>query len=218
MKLYKQIELGALLSENPVILECGSNNGKDTLCMLKDYPTARLYCFEPDPRNVAIFKKAVAGFEDRCTLYEIAIANTDGFIAFRQSYGRRPHRPKSEFIFASTIKDPKPQMKLHPWLKYKEPIQVKAIKLDTWLKTVDIPTIDFMWTDVEGAEEEAILGGTELLKKLHYLYIEYNDFESYGGRITSNDILELLPNYKLVKKWKYDMLLHNEQWAYTQIL
>ncbi|MBE3095123.1 MAG: FkbM family methyltransferase [Actinobacteria bacterium] len=212
MKLYNQIELSSLLSKNPVILECGSNIGTDTLCMLKDYPNAQLHCFEPDPRNIITFKEATAEYNDRCTLHEIAIANEDGFIQFHQSYGRSPSKPQRDHVYSSTIKDPKPQIKLHPWLKYKEPIQVKVMKFDTWLKTVNIPTIDFMWTDVEGAEEEVILGGTELLKRLHYLYIEYNDFESYGGRITSTGILRLLPKYKLIKKWSCDMLLCNEQW------
>lgn len=216
MRLYDQIELDTLLSDNPVILECGSSDGGDTLRFLRDYPKARVFCFEPDPRNIIDFKKATAEYSDRCFLYEVAITNEDGSIQFRQSYGKSPVNPDHDHMYSSTIKDPEPQMRIHPWLKYKEPIQVKTMKLDTWLKNVSISAIDFMWVDVEGAEEELISGGTELLKKLHYLYIEYNDFENYGGRITSKDILRLLPNYVLVKKWTFDLLLYNKQWEYSQ--
>jgi len=211
MKLYDQIELGTLLFDNPVILECGSNDGTNTLQFLNDYPKAQVFCFEPDPRNVVSFRKATVEYIDRCFLYETAITDKDGFIQFHQSYGRSKKHPNRDHMYSSTIKDPVPQMKIHPWLKYKKPIQVKTMKLDTWLKGVGISFIDFMWADVEGAEEELILGGTEFFRRLHYFYTEYSDRENYGGRITSKDILKLLPDYELVHKWKNDMLLHNKR-------
>lgn len=211
MRLYNQIELGTLLSDNPVILECGADHGSTTLRFLKDYPKAYLFCFEPDPRNAANFRKAIVAYNDRCTLYEVAVTDEDGFIQLHQSYGRSKKFPNRDHTYSSTIKDPKPQIKIHSWLKYKEPIQVKAMRLDTWLEGTGIPLIDFMWVDVEGAEKELILGATEVLKRLRYLYIEYNDFRNYGGRITSKDIMGLLPQYELVQKWKNDMLLHNRR-------
>lgn len=212
MKLYNQIELGLLLSDNPVIVECGADHGLTTLQFLNDYPKAKLFCFEPDPRNAVNFRKATIDYSNRCTLYEAAVTDKDGFVEFNQSYGRSSKHPNREHVYSSTIKDPQPQMKLHPWLKYKKPIQVKAIRLDTWLSNVNINTIDFMWVDVEGAEENLILGGTKTFEKLHYLYIEYNDNENYGGRITSQDILNLLPDYELIWKWPCDMLLCNINW------
>lgn len=212
MKLYNQIELGLLLSDNPIIVECGADHGLTTLQFLKDYLKAQLFCFEPDPRNAANFRKATAEYSNRCTLFEAALTDKDGFVQFYQSYGRSSKHPDREHVYSSTIKDPRPQMKIHPWLKYKEPIWVKAIKLDTWLYSVHIPVIDFMWVDVEGAEGNLIQGGTELFKRLHYLYIEYNDNENYGGRITSNDILNLLLDYDLLYKGLNDMLLCNRKY------
>lgn len=215
MKLYDQVELGTLLSDNPVILECGANDGTDTLRFLKDYLKARVFCFEPDPRNVVNFKKATAEYSDRCFLYEVAITDKDDSIQFYQSYGRSSKHPERDHMYSSTIKGIEPHMKKHPWLKYRKPIQVETMRLDTWLKNVSIPFIDFMWADVEGAEEELILGGTEFFKKLHYLYIEYDNHESYGGRITAKDICRLLPNYSLVYKWSNDMLLCNKKWNFV---
>ena len=217
MRLYNQLELGLLLSDNPIIVECGADHGLTTLQFLKDYPKAQLFCFEPDPRNAVNFRKATIDYIDRCILYEVAITDKDGFVEFHQSYGRSSKHPNREHVYSSTIKDPTPQMKIHSWLKYKSSIQVKAIRLDTWLKTTKINSVDFMWADVEGAEENLIFGGTETLKKLHYLYIEYNDNENYGGRITSNDILNLLPDYVLLYKWANDMLLCNLKWAENNV-
>lgn len=42
---------------NPVILEVGANIGQTTHKFLQEMPEATIYCFEPDPRAIAEFKK-----------------------------------------------------------------------------------------------------------------------------------------------------------------
>lgn len=213
MKVHGQVELNTLLSSNSVILECGSNDGKTTLSFLKDHPQVRVFCFEPDPRNIIKFKTNVRRFDNRCTLYEVALTDKDVPVLLHQSSGRASKHPQ-DYVHtdSNTIKDPKPHMKIHPWLRFDNTIQVEGMRLDTWLSSVDIPLIDFMWADVEGAEENLITGGLKVFERLHYCYTEYSDHENYGGRITSYEILKLLPDFELVHKWANDMLLHNKKW------
>ena len=35
---------------NPLIVEIGAHNGEDTLLFANHYSSAKLFCFEPDPR------------------------------------------------------------------------------------------------------------------------------------------------------------------------
>ena len=39
---------GLEVCDRPVILECGSNDGSETLSFLSRWPDARAFCFEPD--------------------------------------------------------------------------------------------------------------------------------------------------------------------------
>lgn len=214
MKLYNEIDIRTLItSTTPVIVECGSNNGSTTVKFLDIFPQAQVFCFEADPRTIAIFKNQVKKYGNRCKLYEVAVTNKDGYVPFYQSYGTASGHPKgSVHMDASTIKGIEPMLKKFDWLRYKEPIQVVAMKLDTWLGSTDVSYIDFMWVDVEGAEGDLILGGTETLKRTHYFYTEYKDDMNFSGGVSSGDILNLLPDFELVKKWEYDMLLHNKNW------
>jgi hypothetical protein len=51
----------------------------------------------------------------------------------------------------------------------------------------DISFIDFIWADVQGAEEDLILGGLDTLRKrTKYLFTEYNNSEMYEGQINLN--------------------------------
>ena len=38
--------------EDPVIIEIGAHYGEDTVEFLKEFDDVKMYCFEPDPRNI----------------------------------------------------------------------------------------------------------------------------------------------------------------------
>ena len=46
-------------NKQPIIIEIGAHYGEDTLRFKHIFPNATLHCFEPDPRNIEIFKKHV---------------------------------------------------------------------------------------------------------------------------------------------------------------
>lgn len=213
VKLQDEIYIKSLIStDTPTIVECGSNDGRTAKGFLATFPEARLFCFEPDPRNIAKFVRR--GYTSQTKLYGVAVCDRDGMVQLFQSYGRTSDKPKDyQHTDSSSIKDVSKlaeKLKLS-WLKFKPPIEVEAVRLDTWLKSVDVDIIDFMWVDIEGAENDMIAGGTETMKRTHYLYTEYNDDGVFGGGSDSEGILKLLPDFELVKKWKCDMLLHNKK-------
>jgi hypothetical protein len=101
---------------------------------------------------------------------------------------------------------------MNPWCTFDETIQIKTKKLDTWCREECITAIDLVWADVQGAEEDLIRGGLNALSRTHYVYTEYSDFELYEGQINLRQIGKLLPAFKIVQRFQYDVLLQNRRW------
>lgn len=196
--------------ENPTILEIGSNDGDDTVGFLQTFYKLNLYCFEPDIRAIQKFKSHIN--DPRCKLIEIAIGNVDGEIEFYQSGGN----PGGEYVKfgdwdkSSSIKKPKNHLLQHQWCNFDKTTKVQCKKLDTWVSENSIEFIDFIWADVQGAEEDLILGGINTLKnKTAYLYTEYNNNEMYEKQINLDKIVSLLEVFSVVKVFENDVLLKN---------
>ena len=74
-----------LIKKNdPLIIEIGAHFGEDTLRLLETFPNAEIHCFEPDPRNHAIFEKLVNN--DHVKLYNFALSDKEGEAKFFRSY------------------------------------------------------------------------------------------------------------------------------------
>ena len=210
-RLNDEIRIKELLGKkDPIILELGANIGRTAKCLLKCFPHVKLFCFEPDPRNILAFKKNVQ--DSRCKLIEKAVADVDGGVLLNQSCGHWPGQPAScVHTESSTIKGTTKHTELHKWMGYLPPISVLATRLDTWRKQNEIDIIDFIWADVEGAEEELLKGAQDALAHTRYFYTEYTDLEMYDGEITLAEIKKLLPGFTMVQCWPRDVLFRNDR-------
>ena len=75
----------------------------------------------------------------------------------------------------------------------------------------EIEKIDFIWADVQGAEEDLIKGGLKSLNNItKYFYTEFSNEELYKGQPNLSKILKLLPNFKIVKRYGNNVLLKNK--------
>lgn len=198
-----------LNKENPVILEVGTNDGEDSEEFLKVFEKIQLYCFEPDPRAIKRFKNRMKDYSNY-KLYEIAISNDNGYIDFNLSGGNNPGVPGyGDWDKSSSIKKPKLHLLQHKWCVFNKSIRVETKKLDNWFSSENIENIDFIWVDVQGAEKEFIEGATETLKKTRYLYTEFDNVELYEGQPNLDQILKMLPDFKIVKFVENNVLLKN---------
>jgi FkbM family methyltransferase len=196
---------------DPVILEIGCNDGTDTRQFLRLFDAVKIYVFEPEPRAVASFRRNVQ--DDRVTLFEMAISDVDGTIDFHPSGGS----PSPEWNaakpdgwdFSGSIKRPKTHLTLHPWCEFSDAVAVRSMTLDTWCAQHRVGDIDFIWADVQGAEEEVIRGGQRALQRTRYFYTEYSNEELYQGQINLTDIERLLPDFKIVGRFANDVLFEN---------
>lgn len=210
-----ELDLNALPSllgkDDPVILDIGCNDGSHTLAFLGLFPRARVYAFEPDPRALESFRGKVSS--ERVKLFDLAISDADGAAEFHVSDGT----PSSEWKdlrpggwdLSGSIKKPKEHLVVHPWCTFERTIKVETRRLDTWCREEGVGPIDFIWADVQGAEENLIRGGAEALGRTRYFYTEYSDRELYEGQITLQGIRKLLPGFDVLYRYPNDVLLKN---------
>lgn len=201
-------------AEAPVILEIGANNGDHTARFLKLFPKAKLYAFEPDPRAIRKFKAQVS--DPRARLFEIAIGAEDGEAEFHVSSGLPDNMPPHKkalypegWDLSGSLRAPKTHTIVWPWVKFERTIAVPVKRLDTWAQENGVGRIDFIWADVQGAEGDLIAGGAAALARTRYFYTEYGDFEYYEGQVTLAQIAALLPNFRILRRYKTDVLLEN---------
>lgn len=177
-------EIKKLISRHhPFVLDVGCYDGKDSE-ELADALECDVHCFEPDPLSQELF--IVNHQKDRrLHLYPYALTNTDGTIDFYQS-----NHPQS-----NSIREPKEHLNIFPGVVFDETVKVKSMRLDTWHQ--DDKTIDFIWADVNGSEEDFILGGLNALANTRYLYIEASKKELYAGQKHYGFLDKLIPDFKM---------------------
>ena len=199
---------------NPIILEIGCNDGTDTLAFLRVMPEAQIFCFEPDPRAIARFKKHLGAKLDRVKLFEIAVSDRIGTIDFHMSGGNDLPEGWVQDIpegwdQSGSIRRPKNHHKEYPWVKFEKTIVVNTRRLDDWCVENGIHQVDFIWMDVQGAEGDVIRGAECILQKTRFLYTEYSNTETYEGQPSLKDLLAQLPSFAIVAQYPQDVLLRN---------
>lgn len=201
---------------SPVIFEIGCADGIDTNEFILEFGRdLSIHCFEPDPRNAKVFKEGgyrpinpdLSGPIEGTNLIfnECALGNIDGKIKMYQT----------NTIYSSSLKKPTDNL-FSTWndINIQGEIEVNCLMLDTYVKEKKIDFIDFIWADVQGAEDYLIEGGLETFsKKVKYFYTEYakNEQNSYYEKSPDLDrILSLLGNnWILLNDFGSDVLFKN---------
>lgn len=213
MNIFEFIKLNS--AEFKVFLEIGAHFGTDTLKFRNLLPESRILIFEPDPRNINIIKSN--GIDKICELYELALSDKAGKIDFYLSKGDCKHwcndsiLRDNDWSASNSIKKPKEHLNLHNRVKFDETIKVDSIRLDDFEFLFNEDIIDFIWADVQGAEDLVFTGAKEVLKKTRYVYTEYNNKELYEGQLNLEGILKLFgEDREIVFLYQDDVLLKNK--------
>lgn len=212
-KTIKQL----LKKEDPLILELGAHAGEDTRRFIREFKSLKIYCFEPDPRCIKKFKKRINIKDGRCTLVEAAVSNSDGFTWLNMSSGRAPGRIynicrivglgrfyevliNDDWDYSSSIRPAISRPKDYPWLTFNQKTEVKTVRLDSWIRDNHIKQVDFIWSDIQGAERDMLEGAVNTLKICRYFYTEYGEVSSYQGALTREETIAILKehNFELV--------------------
>lgn len=185
-------------SRHKTFLELGAHRGSDTAWMAQ-IPGVTLHAFEPDPRNDQTPLPNVI-------LHRAAVADHDGhgpLILSQQGWGQ-------EWTYSSSIKQPKNHLRRYP-VTFGETVEVEQVALDSFLRRQELDVVDFIWADIQGAEGEMIRGGRRTLERTRYLFTEYSDDELYDKQISLKELLEMLPDFRVLELWPDEVLLENQK-------
>jgi 2-O-methyltransferase len=211
-----ELNLAALPSllgrQDPIILDIGTNNGGHTRAFFDLFPYGIIHSFEPDPRCIAKFKANLASYP-RAKLHEVAIGAFDGTAEFNASGGQNTdvnYIMPEGWDMSGSLHKPKGHLKTNPSITFDNKFPVTVQKLDSWYSQNANRVIDFIWADVQGAEEDLIRGGIETLQNnTRYFYTEYSNDELYEGQITLSEIEAILTNFRIHTLFGNDVLLEN---------
>ena len=197
---------------NPTIFELGVHWSEDTkkiMNLCNGYPD--YHGFEPDPRNIRKIKQK-KGLKYVFSLFEGAVGNIDGIVDLHLSEGIHK-KSGNKMTGANSIRKPKKVLSEYDWIKFNKTTKVECVRLDTYCKRKGINHIDFIWSDIQGAEYDMILGGKEILSKTKYVILEYSNLELYAGQKKIKDYLKLLQetgDWEIVHTFPIDVLLQNK--------
>lgn len=171
------------LPENPVIVEAGAFNGKDTQKMAQHWPSATIHAFEPVPEIFSELTQNTVHFTN-IHRYRQALSSQNGQSTFY--IAQHPKKPE-KISQAGTLHKPKARLDYCPII-YPKMITVPIISLDEWAQRNAIKKIDFIWLDTQGHELNILRGSESLLSTVHLVYLEVNFIEAYENQPTYQEI------------------------------
>lgn len=189
-------------------VEIGVHFGEDTRKFRAMHPNARIIGFEPDPRNVKIIRDT--GIDKICEFYPVALSDKNETRPFYMSSGKAtwssdPQHRDNDWSSSSSLKRPTGHLEMHKWITFPGTAMVECRRLDD----IDIGIIDFMWVDVQGAEDIVFAGAANTLARTRYVYTEYAT-NLYEGQLNREQLLAVFgPNWGVVHDFGGDLLLKN---------
>jgi 2-O-methyltransferase len=192
-----------------VMLEIGVHFGEDTRKFRQMLPSTRIVGFEPDPRNIEIIRRT--GIDKLCEFHPVALSDKNEVRTFYMSSGKatqhedRQHL-ENDWSSSSSLKRPTGHLNVHPWITFPRTAEVQCMRLD------DVPTlqsgiIDFIWADVQGAEDLVFSGAKDVLSRTRYVYTEYAT-GLYEGQLNRDQLLAMFgPQWSVVHDFGGDILI-----------
>lgn len=185
-KLYL---LEDILKKDDYVIDCGSNIGVYPFYIsniIKE--RGKVYCIEPDPRNIETLKKNLTLLRSQYSFDQVAIHDTDKEINFlMKSASNLGHIHYNNQEFSKKAKQ----------LSDSELTNVKGITLNTFLKknNIDLSKIKLIRMDIEGSESEVIdqiYDNHKEFKNLNILFENHPEFYSQKNKDFKQILLNLV--------------------------
>jgi FkbM family methyltransferase len=157
------------------IVDAGASNGRISQRLLKKFPQARIYAFEPNP----IYRDTLMQFargEQRFQPQFRALSDHEGIVDLHVT-----ESPGSTSFFApaNNLKELDPQGAVVNHIE-----KVKAVRLDQWAERHDNLSIQLIKFDIQGGELLALNGAQKLLQNtvlLIYTEVLFNPLYENGA-------------------------------------
>lgn len=166
------------------IMDIGASNGRISKRLLKLFPTAQTYAFEPNP----LYRNTLTDYaesEKRFHPQFLALSNEDSTVELQITAS-----PGSTSLFTPGrfLKNLDPQGSVITKTE-----KVECLTIDHWLEKNNNPDIQVMKFDIQGGELNAMKGAVNVLeKKVLLIYTEILFNPLYDGGAVFSDIDKIL--------------------------
>jgi len=162
----------------PLIIDAGANIGMAVLYFCKQYPSARVLAFEPDPTACAALKKNVQANKLNVTVHQAAVGGEAGEIDF----------------FSDPAHEAGVSMSAHATGRLTRRTTVQCVCLSRFITE----PVDLLKLDVEGSETEVLveLAASGKLELVQRLIVEFHEHKGQP-RNQLPVILDLLRSFKI---------------------
>ncbi len=170
------------LPKNPIIIDCGANNGSDSIELARIITNSIVHAFEPIPKTFDELKKATKKYRN-IICYQIALSNQTGKAEMHVASG-------VDESGSSSLLAPKSHLEDYPQIEFNEKLEVETITLDDWASKNNIEHIDLLWLDMQGFEMPMLKASKKVLPTVTAILTEVSLTETYDGITT-------YPEYKI---------------------
>lgn len=181
-KIEKLVE-SIPITDPKVVFDVGANCGLFTLFVKARFPETKVYAFEPSPILAKVIRKNIGNL-DGVEIMERAITDVDDAIV---NLYIDMESQENNTLDASQLSGKKAVTQ----------IQVRSLRLDTFVTDRKIERIDVLKVDIQGSEGALLKGGAASLNKTRVAFFEVwlrapDVFE------TVDLIRKVLPEFKVV--------------------
>lgn len=188
-----------------ILFDIGACEGLSSVKYLSIFPKSTIYTFEPLPKN---YEKVLANKEKyklkNLLPFELGLSSETGNATFYVSSGKPPNKdnPKDNSTDfgnkSSSLFKPGKTKEVHPWLEFKETVTIKTETLFNFCEIENIPAIDFIHMDVQGAELLVLEGAKKMLTNIKSIWLEVEKIELYEKQALKEDIEKFLTKHNFI--------------------
>ena len=195
-----------------VIFDIGSRDCQQSIEFYKTFPNAKIYAFECNPNTLHLCEQNIIPYQDRITLIKGAVCDYDGSITFypinqeKTKTTWKDGNPGASSLFKSNGK-----YTIETYVQ--DEITTNCHRLDTIMNKHNIPCVDIIWMDLQGAELLALKGLGNKLSSVEYLYTEVSHKEMYTGQVMYKELNDYMikNNFSILNKlrlsgWQEDVV------------
>jgi FkbM family methyltransferase len=174
-----------------VIFDIGSRDCKQSLEFLSHFPNSKIYAFECNPNTLPICKENIKDQTNKITLIEGAVTDYDGAITFYpidQAKTRttwKDGNPGASSLFKSNG-----AYNIEHYIQYD--ISVNCHRLDTVITKRNIPAVDVIWMDLQGAELLALKSLGHYLSTVKIIFTEVSHKPIYTNQVLFPELHQFL--------------------------
>lgn len=186
------------------IFDIGANEGEVARDLLKVFPKAQVFCFEPLPRPFKKLKKWAQNQPGKIKVFNLVLG--DEIKENVKIYFTPNFTPSSSLLKTTPLCE-----KIFPFLKERKTLETKLTTLDQAVKDFSLPLLPkiLIKIDVEGYEKRVLKGGKEVLKKTKACLIEISLASLHKGQGNFKSIFQFLSELGFEYKGNLEQAFHS---------